>query len=129
MVLEQDITVDEILKTLYDKSKALVQLLQSYEKRKEDRSAFIEEIQTLLDEREVFIKRLQAFDRVAFNEHDELKKQLLELEPEITGQLQRVFHDIQRGRRLIKAKQQTRQRYQNPYANMHQDGAFLDKRK
>ena len=117
------------IQELCNKSEELLAHLQSYEKHRDDRDSFIEEIQRLLDDREAIIAHLKATPKTEWETDPEINARIVTMEPEITRLLKIVYTDIQKDRKLLKQKQKSHGKYRNPYANMPRDGAFLDKRK
>jgi len=92
-----------------------------------DRDEVISEIESLLDQRAVWLSKIES----PFSAEDQLAgKNLIHLDKEMTSQLKKIQMDIQRDMNDLEQRKISAERYTNPYGAAEQlDGMFYDKRK
>ncbi|WP_342600382.1 flagellar protein FliT [Psychrobacillus sp. FSL H8-0483] len=92
----------------------------------EERTAFIDQINILLDERE---ESIQALGSTVLSEHS-LYDHLLELDQGINKRLSKVMNDVKRDIKDLQQKKRHEGSYSNPYAATQTiDGMYFDNKK
>ncbi|MED4402781.1 flagellar protein FliT [Metabacillus fastidiosus] len=110
---------------VYDLTEKLFHLVEN-EVKAEDRDELIEEISSLLDEREDLLKDVVP----PFTEEEQLKgKQIVLWNERINSEFIKIKAEVQKSISNLKKTKTTTQKYVNPYQNTSLDGMFYDKRK
>lgn len=93
------------------------------EKREEERSQVIEQIEKLLDVRAQLQKNIEA----PFTKEEEaFGKEIVQLEKQFQAKMSHFFKAIQQDISVAQSKKAHMQSYTNPYRNLAQDGAYYD---
>lgn len=93
------------------------------------RDEYIEEINTLLDQRGKIMEDVTKAD-FSYNENDKVHQTLFELDKGIRSRLDRVMSSIKEDMRELQVSKKSEQQYTNPYANVQvMDGMYYDKKK
>lgn len=92
----------------------------------EGREQFIEQIEVLLNERELYFSAIP----MEFTEEDRrLNEEILRLNTEIVPILACYLNEIKMDIKKLNQSKKTVRGYNNPYESGPEDGMFLDKRK
>jgi flagellar protein FliT len=111
------------LQALQEVTNQLIELLQQ---KKLDRDERIVKMQSLLDQREELLKRIQP----PFTDQEKgLGKKLVGLDQKVKQLLLKQKQDIQQDIKQLHIKKETNQKYTNPYESIPVDGLFYDKQK
>lgn len=93
------------------------------------REEFIEEINSLLDQRGAIIHQVTDLGFV-FDNTQKTHQTLLELDKGIRERLNKVFQSIKVDMKELQATKKSEQRYMNPYGQVQMmDGMYYDKKK
>ncbi|UOQ48293.1 flagellar protein FliT [Gracilibacillus caseinilyticus] len=115
-----------IVKELYRITQDIDQLLNQSIVQS-NRADVLTNVQSLLDEREVLMKKLHT---PVSNEDKELGQSLLLLDKQIQKRMNELFNKVKLDMKLVKKQKTSNQKYLNPYKNIANfDGTFLDKKK
>ncbi|MFD1736753.1 flagellar protein [Bacillus salitolerans] len=111
---------------LYDATKVLYDHLQQLPDE-DSREPYIEQINDMLDKRDVIIKEVKA---PSTDEERELGTEIQKLDHDIRIKLKTLFNQINMDLNKLKKQKNTHQKYTNPYAaTSNMDGTFFDKKK
>lgn len=115
-----------VVKELYDKTIALHQILQEWPD-KENREAYIESVETLLDARQELMEKLSG----PYSESEQqLGRKIIELNEEVESKLHHFQAEIGADLQSLRKGKVANKNYANPYATYQSgDGMFFDKRK
>lgn len=111
------------LQEIYDQTVELDELIKGYER--EDRDAFIEKLQQLLDARETLLKKLP--DHCSDSDR-QIGRKIELMNQRINQTLQSIKQEITFDMSQFRHRKKTVNRYRNPYSGPTRDGMFLDKR-
>lgn len=112
-----------IVLQFYDLTIKLIQLLEKYPGKRDDKIA---QIEMILSQREELMKvMVPPFT----HEEVEVGKNIIQLNSRLTQLLQSEKTTIQKELKDLKKKKETSIKYVNPYQNLLTDGMFYDKRK
>lgn len=113
-----------IRQAMVDWKRATESLLLVLEERKEEqRSEVIEQINKLLDVREQLQKEIAPpFTK----EEKTLGKEIVQLEKQFQAKMNHFFKAIQQDISVAQSKKTHMKSYVNPYRNLTQDGAYYD---
>lgn len=97
---------------------------------KEDaREEFIEEIEAMLDERDMLTKQLIEVGFV-YDQTNKLHRTLFELDKGIRERLHRILVSIKKDMKDLQTTKKSDQQYMNPYGHVQtMDGMYYDKKK
>ncbi|TCP26035.1 hypothetical protein EV207_12069 [Scopulibacillus darangshiensis] len=112
-----------VLTGLYEKTLILKELVSTHHPG--DRDQTIEQVQRILDERDLLLVQLPANPT---EEELRLGAMIVEMDDVIINGLERILKGVTHDRQMIKEKKSISQRYRNPYSNIAGDGMFLDKK-
>lgn len=105
----------------YQRTEELVRILES----NEERDGKIEQVQTLLEEREHLMKEMIP----PFTPDEaEVGRRLIPLNTRLMQLLQTEKAMVQKEIKNLQAKKESNTKYVNPYQNLSTDGMFYDKR-
>jgi flagellar protein FliT len=90
------------------------------------RDEVIENIEELLNQRDLFIQQLQP---PYSEEEQELGMRMITLNEKINEKLQQLQQQIQQDLKVIKQKKTANQNYMNRYKTLAIDGIFYDKKR
>ncbi|REJ10188.1 flagellar protein FliT [Halobacillus trueperi] len=91
-----------------------------------NRTAFIEEVETLLDKRAAMLEQLSEPSQ----EEKPLVKEVQKRDLKINQKLEFLFEGLKRDMRNAKKQKSSKQRYVNPYQSVSgYDGMYLDHKK
>lgn len=107
-----------------EKTKELRSLLEK-DTPAQERDEYIDKINQLVKDRELFLTETRDLSSLAENE----KTELVNLEQEIKHLMLKQKNIIKQDIKTLKLKKQKGNQYANPYENLAADGMFLDKRK
>lgn len=94
----------------------------------EDRDTYIEQINSLLDERGLLLEKLIAAGFI-FNAKDTMHATLAELDSGIKSRLNNVFTNIKGDLKNIQNSKKNETQYMNPYSDVRvMDGMYYDKK-
>lgn len=100
----------------------------TYLPAEDERDAYIEKVNQLLEERGNVASRLQT-GSFMFDEQNKSHQMLLELDKGIKKRLNNVMNAIKEDLRAIQNSKKNEQQYLNPYANVAvMDGRYYDKK-
>lgn len=92
----------------------------------DEREKFIEEIDSMLDERGACVEKLQQAGFV-FNRDDRTHQMLAELDKGIRERLEKVMAAVKDDMKDLQNAKRNEQQYMNPYANVStMDGRYYD---
>jgi flagellar protein FliT len=111
------------LQEIYDQTVALDELIKGY--GREDRDAFIEKLQRLLDARETLMKELPSH---CSDSERQIGREIEEMNQRINQSLHSIKQEITNDMSQFRHRKKTVNRYRNPYSGPTKDGMFLDKR-
>lgn len=95
----------------------------------EERTAFIEKINELLDERGVIVKKLQE-QNFKYDETNETHTTLYKLDQGIRKRLDILYNEVKMDIKNLNITKKHGMQYINPYASVQvMDGRYYDKRK
>lgn len=111
------------LQEIYDRTVELDELIKGYEC--EERDAFIEKLQRLLDSRETLLKGLPDHCK---DSDRQIGRKIELMNQRINQSLQLIKQEITNDMSQFRHRKKTVNRYRNPYSGPTKDGMFLDKR-
>ncbi|MFB1049898.1 flagellar protein FliT [Paraliobacillus sp. JSM ZJ581] len=118
----------ERMNQLYERTNELLLLLdENVSKAVEEREKIIENVNVLLNHREIILAEIKPPYTA---EEKEIGIKLVPLEQKIQQRLNLLFTNIKTDMRTVKKQKSTNQKYMNPYQSLaNSDGSYLDKRK
>lgn len=111
------------VQTLYDHTAKLLDLLEN--KPEMDRDEKIQQIQGLLELREIEINKLNG---AYTDQEQDLGAKLLHLNKKLSQLLEREKMFIQKDIKDLHTRKESNQKYVNPYGGISTGGVFYDKR-
>jgi flagellar protein FliT len=106
--------------------KLTLKLQQELSQKEHDRDNHIQNIEQLLNDRDIAIKLI----RPPFSaEEKELGRAMVKLNDSIGEKLREIRFNISKDIKTLKNRERGQYRYVNPYGTTSHDGTFYDKRK
>lgn len=120
--------MEQLLQQILKQSTELYSFLESPTKG-ENRTQYIERINTLLDERGILIEQLTERNFV-FDATNATHRMIAELNKAIDQRLSKVLLDIKVDLKNLQVSKKNEQQYVTPYSNVQvMDGMYYDKKK
>ncbi|MFO1444450.1 flagellar protein FliT [Bacillus sp. Bva_UNVM-123] len=114
----------ENLVAFIKKTKDLLAHLQS-EFSTDEREAYIEKVQQLLDERGQLLSHMPDLHSLK----DSSKDELIKLETKIQSLLENRQNEIKKDLQILQLQKKKTSKYVDPYGDISFDGMYLDKKK